>query len=101
MKDEIVTDNGNLKIHVGRHQVHIQGGEVKLTNSEFQILTLLAQRPGWVFTRGQIVNAIHGEDYAVTDRTIDFQMVGLRKKMGDLGQNIETVRGVGYRYKDE
>ncbi|MEZ4873168.1 MAG: response regulator transcription factor [Bdellovibrionales bacterium] len=92
---------GLLKIHKGRHEVTIADESVKLTNTEFQILTFLTQKPGWVYTRGQIVNAIHGQDYAVTDRTIDFQMVGLRKKLGSVGQYIETVRGVGYRFKDE
>ena len=53
-----------------------------------------------MFTRSQIVDAIRGEDYAVTDRTIDFQMVGLRKKLGDKGSLLETVRGVGYRLKE-
>ena len=58
------------------------------------------RRPGWVFTRSQLVDAVHGENYAVTDRSVDFQMVGLRKKLGDSGQFVETVRGVGYRFSD-
>lgn len=89
-----------IEIDVGRVEVKINGAKVDLTQSEFKILQFLAQRPGWVFTRGQIVEAIRGENYAVTDRTIDFQMVGLRKKMGAMGDCIETVRGVGYRFKE-
>ena len=100
-EDSEMIEVGAMRIHKGRHEVTIDDEPVKLTNTEFQILTFLAQKPGWVFTRGQIVNAIHGQDYAVTDRTIDFQMVGLRKKMGPVGSHIETVRGVGYRFKDE
>lgn len=91
----------DLVMHTGRHEVKVDGQMIKLTNSEFQILYFLAQRPGWVFTRSQIVDAIRGENYAVTERSIDFQMVGLRKKMMHAGAYIETVRGVGYRFKEE
>ncbi len=91
----------DIQMHTGRHEVRVDGQIIKLTNSEFQILYFLAQRPGWVFTRSQIVDAIRGENYAVTERSIDFQMVGLRKKMMHAGAYIETVRGVGYRFKEE
>jgi two-component system phosphate regulon response regulator PhoB len=73
---------------------------VSLTFTEFGILEFLARRPGWVFTRFQIVDAIRGDDYPVTDRSVDVQIVGLRKKLGPAGKNIETVRGVGYRFKE-
>ncbi|MCB0348280.1 MAG: response regulator transcription factor [Bdellovibrionales bacterium] len=89
-----------LEIHPGRYEVLVNGAKVDLTHSEFQILHFLVMRPGWVFTRGQIVDAIRGENYAVTDRSIDFQMVGLRKKLGAAGDYIETVRGVGYKFKE-
>ena len=89
-----------LYIHPGRNKVVADGRTVELTYSEFQILTLLASRPGWVFSRTQIVDAIHGEGYAVTDRAVDVQIVGLRKKLGPCGDYIETVRGVGYRFKE-
>ena len=65
-----------------------------LTFSEFQILYLLAGHPGWVFTRYQIIDKIRGDNYPVTDRSVDFQIVGLRKKLGDAGKLIKTVRGV-------
>ena len=93
--------HAGLEVNPGRVEVVIDGKNVDLTQSEFKILHFLLQRPGWVFTRGQIVEAIRGENYAVTDRTIDFQMVGLRKKLGQYGDYIETVRGVGYRFKDK
>lgn len=89
-----------IEVHLGKHEVLVDGEKIDLTHSEFQILSFLAKKPGWVFTRSQIVDAIRGEDYAVTDRTIDFQMVGLRKKLGDKGSLLETVRGVGYRLKE-
>jgi two-component system phosphate regulon response regulator PhoB len=90
----------NIVIHPGRHEVLIDGAPVPLTNTEFRVLQYLARRPGWVFTRYQIVDAVHGEDYAVTERAVDVQIVGLRKKLGEAGKYIETVRGVGYRFME-
>ncbi len=89
----------DLVIHPGRHEVLISGSPVELTFTEFAILDFLARRPGWVFTRFQIVDAVRGEDYPVTDRSVDVQIVGLRRKLGPCGKYIETVRGVGYRFK--
>ncbi len=89
-----------LEIHPGRRSVLAAGKPVDLTFTEFQVLYLLAQRPGWVFTRSMIVDAVRGDDYPVTDRSVDVQIVGLRKKLGDCGKYIETVRGVGYRFRE-
>lgn len=89
-----------LEIHPGRHEVLVQGRPVDLTATEFRLLNLLARRPGWVFTRSQIVNEIHGDDYSVTERAVDVQMVSLRKKLGLCGKYLETVRGIGYRFKE-
>ena len=89
-----------MEIHPGRRRVLAAGKPVDLTFTEFQILHLLAQRPGWVFTRSMIVDAVRGDDYPVTDRSVDVQIVGLRKKLGDCGKYIQTVRGVGYRMKE-
>ncbi len=90
----------DLVIHPGRHEVLVDGEPVQMTFTEFQILHFLARRPGWVFTRFQIVDAVRGDDYPVTDRSVDVQIVGLRKKLGPAGKYIETVRGVGYRFKE-
>ena len=90
----------NLEIHPGRRSVLANGNPVDLTFTEFQVLYILARRPGWVFTRGQIVDAVRGDDYPVTDRSVDVQIVGLRKKLGSCGKYIETVRGVGYRFRE-
>jgi two-component system phosphate regulon response regulator PhoB len=87
-----------LSIHTGRRHVTASGKQLDLTYTEFQVLYFLARRPGWVFTRSQIVDAVRGDDYPVTDRSVDVQIVGLRKKLGSLGHYIETVRGVGYRF---
>ena len=89
-----------FEIHPGRRTVHVNGEQVDLTFTEFQILYTLAKRPGWVYTRYQIVEAVRGDDYPVTDRSVDVQIVGLRKKLGRWGDYIETVRGVGYRFKE-
>ncbi len=99
------TDTTPLRIHdieidPGRHRVLVRGKQVNLTSTEFNLLRFLAARPGWVFTRYQIVDAIHGNDYPVTDRSIDVQVVGLRRKLGTAGKYIETVRGVGYRFEE-
>ena len=90
----------DLCIHPGRHEVTVKGKPIDLTASEFGVLHFLARRPGWVFTRYQIVDAVHGEDYPVTERSVDVQIVGVRKKLGKAGEYIETVRGIGYRFKD-
>jgi len=90
----------NLEIHPGRHEVLVDGRPVQLTFTEFGILNYLARRPGWVFTRSQIVDAVRGDHYFVTDRSVDVQIVGLRKKLGPAGTYIETVRGVGYRFRE-
>lgn len=95
-----IIEREGFYLHKERHELKVKDELVDLTNSEFHILYFLAKRPGWVFTRTQIVDAIHGDNYAVTDRSIDFQMVGLRKKLGSMGHLIETVRGVGYRFKE-
>ena len=90
----------DVVIHPGRHEVTISGKPVDLTFTEFKVMQTLARRPGWVFTRYQIVDAIRGEDYAVTPRAVDVQIAGLRKKLGEAGKYIETVRGVGYRFAE-
>ena len=89
-----------LEIDPGRRSVLADGKSLDLTFTEFQVLYILARRPGWVFTRSQIVDAVRGSDYPVTDRSVDVQIVGLRKKLGAYGRYIETVRGVGYRFRE-
>ncbi len=90
----------DIVIDVDRHKVEVDDKEVTLTFTEFKVLQLMAGQPGRVFTRYQIVDAVHGDDYPVTDRSVDVQIVGLRKKLGDAGKCIETVRGIGYRLKE-
>ena len=90
----------DLSINPGRREVLVKGKLVNRTFTEFNILYTLIKRPGVVFTRYQIIDVVHGDNYLVTDRAIDVQIVSLRKKLASCGNYIETVRGVGYRFKD-
>jgi two-component system phosphate regulon response regulator PhoB len=98
--EDAVMDRHGIYIHPGRREVRAGPDMVDLTFTEFNILQFLARRPGWVFTRSQIVDAVRGIDYHVTERSVDVHVLGLRKKLGSYGSAIETVRGVGYRFKE-
>lgn len=98
--DQEVLRIHGIEIRPGHRKVQVDAKPVDLTFTEFSILHFLARRPGWVFTRYQIVEAVRGDDYPVTDRSVDVQIAGLRKKLGPAGKFIETVRGVGYRFKE-
>ncbi len=98
--DVTVIRSHNLLIHPGRHEVLVDDEQVTLTPTEFRVLQTLALRPGWVFTRSQIADSVHGGELVVTERSVDVHIVGLRKKLGEASQWIETVRGVGYRFKE-
>ena len=99
MADAVITHH-DLQIHSGRHEVLADGARVQLTLTEFRILYLLARRPGWVFTRSQILEAAQGDDASVTTRAVDVHIVALRRKLGPSGDLIETIRGVGYRLQE-
>ncbi len=98
-EDEPVLRLERITIDPGRHRVTVDEREVHLTPSEFRILQMLAGRPGWVFSRTHIMDRIKGDGTVVTERSIDVQVAGLRKKLGDAGKLVETVRGMGYRFK--
>jgi len=100
VKEDESINIDDLKIYPGRHQVLVENKPVELTKTEFRILHFLARKRGWVFTRYQIVDGVKGEDYFVTDRSVDVHITLLRKKLGPCGKYIETVRGVGYRFKE-
>lgn len=91
---------GDLTIDVKKCRVKVEGSEVSLTNTEFQILATLAQGPGIVHTRESLISKILGGDVHVTNRTIDTHIAGLRKKIKSCSKLIETIRGVGYRLQD-
>lgn len=90
----------DIEINPDYHEVTVNNTPIDLTHMEFKILHLLASHPGRVFTRNQIIEEIRGDDHIIIDRTIDVMMVSIRKKLGNYDHNIETVWGVGYRFKD-
>jgi two-component system, OmpR family, alkaline phosphatase synthesis response regulator PhoP len=89
----------NVRIHPGHRDVRVGTRPIQLTPTEFNILHMLAQRPGWVFTRYQIVDRARGNDAGVTERSVDVHITALRRKLGDAGAAIETIRGIGYRLR--
>lgn len=99
-ENEELIKRGDLLINRSRREVLVKGKPAGLTFTEFEILAMLARRPGWVFTRSRMVSGVKGDDYPVTERSIDVQIVGLRKKLGAAADCIETIRGVGYRFRD-
>ncbi|MCC6680174.1 MAG: response regulator transcription factor [Phycisphaeraceae bacterium] len=90
----------NVTLDQERHEVTIDGQPTDLTATEFKLLHLMMKRPGRVYTRQQIIEGVHEGFAAVTDRSVDVQVVALRKKLGAAGRRIETVRGVGYRFRE-
>ncbi len=96
---QAIVRHERLLVNPQRREVAIDNERIELTNTEFKLLHFLIKQPGIVFTRDQIVDGVHGDDYPVTDRSVDVQIVGLRKKLLEYGACIETVRGVGYRFK--
>ena len=98
-KDRIVAKN--LVIDPGRHEVRAAGELVRLTATEFKLLHQLASQPGRAYTREQLLNRVVGEGVVVVDRNIDVHIRSVRKKLGELGEMIQTIRGVGYRFVDD
>lgn len=97
--DDAPLSAGPIRIHPGKHEALLDDRPLSLTQLEFRLLLVLAQRRGWVLTRRQLLDATHQAGEGVTERSIDVQIVGLRKKLGDSGDQVETVRGVGYRLR--
>jgi two-component system phosphate regulon response regulator PhoB len=92
--------NGRLLIDRERHVVTVDGQTIELTVTEFGILHFLALRPGFVRTRDQIISAVHGRNTVLSSRTVDVHVTAVRRKLGALGECVQTVRGVGYRFRD-
>ena len=94
-----VWQQGELKLDSARHSVSYKDKKLDLFATEFALLKHFLSNPDIVFSRNQIISAIKGSDYPVTDRSVDVQILGLRKKLGEAGDMIETIRGVGYRFR--
>jgi two-component system, OmpR family, alkaline phosphatase synthesis response regulator PhoP len=88
-----------IRMDLSRYEVYVEDRQISLSATEFAILEFFMYNPGWVFSRNKIIDAVRGKDYPVTERAVDVQILGLRKKLGTHGKLIETVRGVGYRLK--
>jgi two-component system phosphate regulon response regulator PhoB len=98
-KGRLSPADGAVVIDLDRHEVEVEGQPVELTPTEFGILRCLAGRPGFVRTREQIITAVHGETTVLSPRAVDVHMTALRRKLGEAGALIETVRGIGYRLR--
>lgn len=100
MPTDEVLQRHDIVLDPGRHRVMVAGNEVVLTATEFRLLHCFMRKPGRVFSRYQLVNEVQGEEAIITDRAVDVQIAGLRKKLNAAGSFIETVRGVGYRFRE-
>ena len=99
--DELpVLEIDDITINPNRHEVHVGEREIGLTPIEFKIIHFLASHPGRVYSRQRIIDEAQGEDVIITERTVDVHIVSLRRKLAGRAEVIETVRGVGYKYKD-
>ncbi len=94
---QILLRGGQVAIDPARHTVEVDGAPIDLTLTQYRLLHFLAARPGFVRTRDQIVSAVRGEGTVLSSRAIDVHVAALRQRLGDKGDIIETVRGVGYR----
>ncbi len=96
-----VWQQGEIVLDAARHTAFIGKEPLDLFATEFALLQHFLSNPEIVFSRNQIIEAIRGPDYPVTDRSVDVQILGLRKKLGAYGDRIETIRGVGYRFRSD
>ena len=94
-----LVEQGSLKIDLLRHTAFDGDRVLELSATEFALLQYFLSHPDRVFSRNQLITALHGGDYPVTERSIDVQILALRKKLGESGNLIETIRGVGYRFR--
>jgi len=98
---EGILERSGIILDPSRHETKVGGIAIELSATEFAILALFMREPGRVFTREQIIDFVKGPDYPVTDRAIDVHILSIRRKLGEAGALVETVRGIGYRLKDE
>jgi two-component system phosphate regulon response regulator PhoB len=91
---------GKLRIDAERYETTWEGVSLDLSATEFAMLLHFVSHPDIVFSRNQIIAAVHGPDYPVTDRSVDVQILALRKKLKEAGEMLETIRGIGYRFRE-
>ena len=97
-KNSNFLQQGPLSLDIEKHKAFLEDAQLDLSATEFAILAQFMSHPDIVFTRQKLITAIRGHNYPVTDRSVDVQIMGLRKKIKEAGEMIETIRGVGYRF---
>lgn len=95
-----IVSSGAISIDRGSHRVSLNNKPIELTPSEFRLLDTLIRNPGRAFDRSELIDAALGADTLVLERTIDVHIRSLRKKLGDFAEVIQTVRGIGYRFRE-
>lgn len=100
-KNRNVLEFDGLMIRLDAYEVVVAGEKIALTKTEFDILSLLARKPNQVFTRSRILDHVREDNYSITERVVDYQVTGIRKKLGNARKYIQTVRGVGYKFEVE
>jgi two-component system alkaline phosphatase synthesis response regulator PhoP len=91
--------SGDIRLDSARHEVLVKGRIIPMSANDFALLEFFMLNPGWVFSRSQIIEALKGKDYSISERAVDVRILSLRRKLGESGCDIETVRGFGYRIK--
>jgi two-component system phosphate regulon response regulator PhoB len=99
--DRNIMEFDGLMIKLDAYEVFVNGDKIDLTKTEFDILSLLAGKPNQVFTRSRILDYVREDNYSITERVVDYQITGIRKKLGNARKYIQTVRGVGYKFEAE
>jgi two-component system phosphate regulon response regulator PhoB len=99
--DRNIMEFDGLMIKRDAYEVFVNGEKIDLTKTEFDILSLLAGKPNQVFTRSRILDYVREDNYSITERVVDYQITGIRKKLGKARKYIQTVRGVGYKFEAE
>ena len=99
-KQEVLKIGEKIEFFPKEYKVKVSGKEIELTSTEFRILLLLAKRKGWVFSRDQILDYLYEGDRIVFDRTVDVHIAHLREKLGEPGDCIKSIRGIGYKIEE-
>jgi two-component system phosphate regulon response regulator PhoB len=100
-RDQNTLEFDGLTIRLDAYEVLVDGQKIDLTKTEFDILSLLAGKPNQVFTRSRILDCVREDNYSITERVVDYQIAGIRKKLRGSKKYIQTVRGVGYKFELE
>ncbi len=98
---ETILKGGPIILDLDKHEVWLGEQRIDLTPVEFNLLKILLSRKGWVFTRDRLLDLLWSGEKIVTERTIDVHIRNLRNKLGEAGDRIKNVRGIGYKFEEE